>query len=205
MRPIEVQELKAQIKGIEGVEHVIWVDDVADITVPKEMLPEDVQKLFYGKNDSTLLLVTFSDTISSGSTMNAIGQMKKILDEKAFIGGMATVTEDTRQLIDSEMPLYILVAVLLVVAILFLSLESTIIPFLFVACIGMAVAYNMGTNFFLGQISFITKALSAVLQLAVTMDFSIFLLHRYEEEKSLQADTQQAMATACLLYTSRCV
>ncbi len=196
MRPIEVQELKAQIKGIEGVEHVIWVDDVADITVPKEMLPEDVQKLFYGKNDSTLLLVTFSDTISSGSTMNAIGQMKKILDEKAFIGGMATVTEDTRQLIDSEMPLYILVAVLLVVAILFLSLESTIIPFLFVACIGMAVAYNMGTNFFLGQISFITKALSAVLQLAVTMDFSIFLLHRYEEEKSLQADTQQAMATA---------
>ena len=192
----QVQKLKGDIQKIDGVEHVLWADDIADITVPKEMLPQDVQDIFYGKNDATLLMVTFGDSISSELTMNAIKTMKSVLDKDCFIGGMAAVSEDTRELIDSEMPVYVLVAVGLLMVILFLSLESTVVPFLFVASIGVAVLYNLGTNYFLGEISFITKALAAVLQLAVTTDFSIFLLHRYEEEKARCPDREEAMATA---------
>lgn len=192
----QVQQLKEKIKKIDGVEQALWVDDIADITVPKEMLPKDVQDIFYGKNDATLMMVTFGDTMSSETTMNAIKSMKKLLDKNCFIGGMAAVTEDTRELVDSEIGLYVAVAVALLMVILFLSLESTVVPFLFVAGIGVAVLYNMGTNFFLGEISFITKALAAVLQLAVTTDFSIFLLHRYEEEKQQIADHEEAMAIA---------
>ena len=186
----QVQDLKEEIKKIDGVGKVLWVDDLTDITVPKEMLPQDVQDIFYGKNDATLVMVTFEDTMSSETTMSAIKSMKKLLDKDCFIGGMAAVVEDTRELVDNEIVLYV------TVVILFLSLESTVVPLLFIASIGVAVLYNMGTNYFLGEISFITKALAAVLQLAVTTDFSIFLLHRYEEEKTHQPDHEQAMATA---------
>jgi predicted RND superfamily exporter protein len=192
----QVQDLKEEIKKIDGVGKVLWVDDLTDITVPKEMLPQDVQDIFYGKNDATLVMVTFEDTMSSETTMSAIKSMKKLLDKDCFIGGMAAVVEDTRELVDNEIVLYVTVAVALLMVILFLSLESTVVPLLFIASIGVAVLYNMGTNYFLGEISFITKALAAVLQLAVTTDFSIFLLHRYEEEKTHQPDHEQAMATA---------
>ena len=192
----QVQDLKEEIKKIDGVGKVLWVDDLTDITVPKEMLPQDVQDIFYGKNDATLVMVTFEDTMSSETTMSAIKSMKKLLDKDCFIGGMAAVVEDTRELVDNEIVLYVTVAVALLMVILFLSLESTVVPLLFIASIGVAVLCNMGTNYFLGEISFITKALAAVLQLAVTTDFSIFLLHRYEEEKTHQPDHEQAMATA---------
>lgn len=192
----QVQDLKEEIKKIDGVGKVLWVDDLTDITVPKEMLPQDVQDIFYGKNDATLVMVTFEDTMSSETTMSAIKSMKKLLDKDCFIGGMAAVVEDTRELVDNEIVLYVTVAVALLMVILFLSLESTVVPLLFIASIGVAVLYNMGTNYFLREISFITKALAAVLQLAVTTDFSIFLLHRYEEEKTHQPDHEQAMATA---------
>jgi predicted RND superfamily exporter protein len=196
MKPKQVQELKADLNEIDGVEKVLWIDDLTDISVPKEMLPEDLQGVFYGEGDATLLVVTFTDSTSSESTIEAITQMKKTLNKDCFIGGMAAVVADTKALIDSEMPIYVLTAVLLLMLVLFMSLESTVVPFLFVAGIGMAVLYNMGTNFFLGEISFITKALAAVLQLAVTTDFSIFLLHRYEEEKLQQEDHEEAMAVA---------
>ena len=192
----QVQDLKEEIKKIDGVGKVLWVDDLTDITVPKEMLPQDVQDIFYGKNDATLVMVTFEDTMSSETTMSAIKSMKKLLDKDCFIGGMAAVVEDTRELVDNEIVLYVTVAVALLMVILFLSLESTVVPLLFIASIGVAVLYNMGTNYFLGEISFITKALAAVLQLAVTTDFSTSLLHRYEEEKTHQPDHEQAMATA---------
>lgn len=192
----QIQSLKQDIQNLDGVENVLWVDDIADITIPKEMLPQDVQDIFYGKNDATLVLVTFGDSMSSETTMDAIKAMKGMLDKNCFIGGMAAVTEDTRELVDSEIGLYVAVAVALLMVILFLSLESTIVPFLFVGSIGVAVLYNLGTNYFLGEISFLTKALAAVLQLAVTTDFSIFLLHRYEEEKHRQTDREEAMAAA---------
>lgn len=196
MESKDVVKLKDDIKQIPGVDKSIWVDDFIDTTIPKEMLPEDVQDIFYGKNDAKLILVTFEDTISSESTMNAIAKMKTVLNKDCFIGGMAAVSQDTKTLVDKEMPLYTLTAVALVLIILFLSMESTVIPFIFLIGIGVAVLYNFGTNFFLGEISFITKALAAVLQLAVTMDFSIFLLHRYEEEKQTAPTHEQAMSSA---------
>ena len=199
----QVQDLKEEIKKIDGVGKVLWVDDLTDITVPKEMLPQDVQDIFYGKNDATLVMVTFEDTMSSETTMSAIKSMKKLLDKDCFIGGMAAVVEDTRELVDNEIVLYVTVAVALLMVILFLSLESTVVPLLFIASIGVAVLYNMGTNYFLGEISFITKALAAVLQLAVTTDFSIFLLHRYQEEKELRSNNEEAMVSAiCKTMTS---
>lgn len=196
MEARDVVKLKEDIKQIPGVDRAVWVDDFVDTTIPKEMLPEDVQNIFYGKNDAKLILVTFEDTISSESTMNAIAKMKTVLNKDCFIGGMAAVSQDTKALVDKEMPLYTLTAVALVLIILFLSMESTFIPFIFLIGIGVAVLYNFGTNYFLGEISFITKALAAVLQLAVTMDFSIFLLHRYEEEKQSAATHEQAMSSA---------
>lgn len=199
----QVVNLKEDIGKIDGVDQVVWVDDFSDISIPREMLPQDVQDIFYGESGSTLILVTFGDTISSKSTMDAIGQMKQVLGRDCFIGGMAAVSQDTKTLVDQEMPIYTLVAVVLVLIILFLSMESTLIPFVFLIGIGCAVIYNFGTNFFLGEISFITKALAAVLQLAVTMDFSIFLLHRYEEEKLCCASHDEAMASAiCKTFSS---
>lgn len=196
MEARDVVKLKEDIKQIPGVDRAVWVDDFVDTAIPREMLPEDVQNIFYGKNDAKLILVTFEDTISSESTMNAIAKMKTVLNKDCFIGGMAAVSQDTKALVDKEMPLYTLTAVALVLIILFLSMESTFIPFIFLVGIGVAVLYNFGTNYFLGEISFITKALAAVLQLAVTMDFSIFLLHRYEEEKQFAATHEQAMSAA---------
>lgn len=192
----QVLSLKADISAIQGVEKVFWVDDLADVAIPKEMLPQDMRDIFYGEGDATLLLVTFEGAASSESTMNAISQMKQVLQKDCFIGGMAAVSEDTRALTDRELPLYVAVAVALLMLVLFLSMESTVVPFLFLASIGIAILYNLGTNYFLGEISFITKALAAVLQLAVTTDFSIFLLHRYEEEKRVTDDREAAMATA---------
>lgn len=195
MQPKDIVKLKDNISKVNGVEKAIWTNDVLDTSIPKEILPDEVKNILYNKN-STLIIVKYKDSASSESTMNAIAQIRKISGKQCFLSGMSAIVKDTKDLSDKETPFYVLVAVLLSVLVLSLTMESVIIPFIFLLGIGMAILYNMGTNLFLGQISYITKALAAVLQLAVTMDFSIFLLHRYDEERENFEDKKEAMAEA---------
>lgn len=191
----ELLDMKARMEQVDGVEQVFWLSDVIDPAIPREMLPEGIQKAMYGEN-ATLMLVRFSEPSASKSTMDAVAQLKELLKEHSFLGGMSVILQDTKALVDKEMPLYILCAVGASLFILFLAMESTLVPVLFMLGLLFPILYNFGTNYFLGQISYITQALSTVLQLGVTMDFSIFLLHRYEEEKERCTDKEQAMAQA---------
>jgi predicted RND superfamily exporter protein len=195
MQPKDIVKLKDNISKVDGVEKAIWTSDVLDTSIPKEILPDEVSDILYNKN-STLIIIKYKDSASSEATMNAIEKIKKISGKQCFLSGMSAIVKDTKDLSDKETPFYVLVAVLLSVLVLSLTMESVIIPFIFLLGIGMAILYNMGTNLFLGQISYITKALAAVLQLAVTMDFSIFLLHRYDEERNNFSDKNEAMAEA---------
>ncbi|SHF86666.1 hypothetical protein SAMN02746089_02686 [Caldanaerobius fijiensis DSM 17918] len=195
MNIADIQSMKQKISQVNGVEKVIWIDDISDPTIPKEMLPEVLRSTFYSR-DSTLLLIQFSNSASSLQTQNAIAQIRKIITKQAFLSGMSAIIKDTKDLSDKETPIYVAVAVLFIVILLVLTMESPIIPILFLASIGMAIIYNLGTNKFLGQISYITKALAAVLQLGVTMDFSIFLMHRYDEERKRFESKEEAMAEA---------
>jgi len=191
----DVLKFKDEISKINGVRNVYWIDDVADLSIPKEMLPTDLKNTFYSEN-GTLILVTFTGSTSSESTMSAISQIKKDLRTDCLIGGMSAVAEDTKDLTDREVPIYILIAVALVLIVLYLGVSSTVVPILILLGIGFAIVYNFGTNIFLGQISYITQSLATVLQLGVTMDFSIFLIHRYEEEKLKRGDKNEAMVHA---------
>lgn len=191
----ELLDMKAQMEQVPGVEQVFWLSDIIDPALPREMLPEGIQKAMYGEN-ATLMLVRFSEPSASKSTMDAVAELKGLLREHSFMGGMSAILQDTKALVDQEMPLYILCAVGASLLVLFLAMESTLVPVLFMIGLLFPILYNFGTNYFLGQISYITQALSTVLQLGVTMDFSIFLLHRYEEEKLRSTDKEQAMATA---------
>ncbi len=191
----ELLDMKAQMEQVPGVEQVFWLSDIIDPALPREMLPEGIQKAMYGEN-ATLMLVRFSEPSASKSTMDAVAELKGLLREHSFMGGMSVILQDTKALVDQEMPLYILCAVGASLLVLFLAMESTLVPVLFMIGLLFPILYNFGTNYFLGQISYITQALSTVLQLGVTMDFSIFLLHRYEEEKLRSTDKEQAMATA---------
>lgn len=192
----ELLAMKKDIEQVEGVSQVFWLSDVIDPNIPTEMLPAAVQQFMFGKNDSTLMLVRFENAAASEQTMNAVAQIKKVLREDCFFGGMSVILQDTKALVNQEMPFYIICAVGASLVVLFLSLESTITPLLFMLGLLFPIAYNFGTNIFLGQISYITEALATVLQLGVTMDFSIFLLHRYEEEKELRSSNEDAMAAA---------
>lgn len=191
----DVLALKNDLVKIEGVDKVLWRDDVADLTIPKEMLPEELGDFFYSEK-ATLMVVTFDENGSSESTINAIGEIKDTLKDDCYIGGLSAVVQDTKELSDKEVPIYTLIAIGLLLIVLYLGVESIVIPFLFLAGIGFAILYNFGTNIFLGEISYVTKSLAAVLQLGITMDFSIFLLHRYEEEKILLTNEKEAMAVA---------
>ncbi len=195
MEAKHVQKLKEKVADVDGVKKVLWVDDIMDISVPKEMIPSDFQKTFYSDN-GTVLLVTFDDTTASESTFSAIKQIKKVAGKECFLGGMSAIVEETKSIADKETPIYVAVAIALAIIVLMLGMESTLVPFIFLIGIAFPVIYNFGSNYFLGQISYITKALSVVLQLAVTMDFSIFLLHRYEEEKQKHSDRDDAMTSA---------
>jgi len=191
----DVSSLKEKIAKVEGVEGVVWIDDLLDIDVPKEIIPGEIKDIFYQEN-FTLMIVQFENPSSSDETQAAIGQMRKIMNKQCFFSGTSAILKDTIELSDKETPIFVLVAVVLAVIVLGLTLSSTVIPFIFLAAIGVAILYNMGTNVFLGEISHLTKALAAVLQLGVTMDFSIFLLHRYEEELSRTKEKVDAMAEA---------
>jgi predicted RND superfamily exporter protein len=167
------------------------------------MLPAAVQEFMFGNNDSTMMLVRFASPSASEETMNAVAAIKKILRHDCFFGGMSVILQDTKALVDQEMPLYILCAVGAILAVLFLSLESTVVPLLFLLGLVFPIVYNFGTNIIFGQISYITEALATVLQLGVTMDFSIFLLHRYEEEKQTRSSNDEAMVYAiCQTFSS---
>lgn len=192
----EALALKKKLEPIEGVENITWVDDIADITVPKYMLPEDIQSMFY-HGDSTLMMIKFSDSASSVETQSAISKIRDTAGKEAFLAGMSAIIKDTKDIADRESSIYVLIAVVLSAIVLALTNASFLIPLLFLIGIGYAIVFNLGTNYFLGEISYVTKIIAAVLQLGVTMDYSIFLMHRYDEERSLPGMTKaEAMADA---------
>lgn len=193
----EVVILEERIEKIDGVKQVLWRDDVLDITFPASMIPDEIQKQIYSGN-STLLLVTFDEDTASTKTMNAISEIKRVSNKDCYLGGMSAIAEDTKDLANSEMVKYILIAVALSLLVLYLGLESNVAPLIFMLGIAFPIVYNFGSNLFLGEISYITQALAAILQLAVTMDYSIFLLHRYQEEKKKESNktNEDAMAKA---------
>lgn len=191
----DADKLKNEILKVDGVEDVISKTSILGSSVPNEFLPDEIRDVFYSK-DCTLLMVKFSESSSSFRTMKAIENIKKIESKEKFLSGISSLVKDTKDLIDHETPIYVALAVFLALVVLSLTNESTIIPFLFILNIGYAILYNFGTNLFLGEISYITKAIAAVLQLAVTTDYSIFLYHRYVEEKKNNENKNQAMDLA---------
>ena len=193
----ELIAMKKDIEAVPGVTQTFWLSDVIDPSIPTEMLPADVQQFMFGKNDSTMLIVRFDAPSASDETMEAVAQIEKLLRKDCFFGGMSVILQDTKALVNQEMPMYILIAVGASLLVLFLSLESTITPLLFMLGLLFPIAYNFGTNIFLGQISYITEALATVLQLGVTMDYSIFLLNSFEENKKrFPDDKERAMGHA---------
>lgn len=188
-------ELLQSIQKVPHVSNAFWVSDTLGIQIPTDMLPAKLRDGFYA-GDATLMIVQFDTALSADETTDAIVQIRALTNEKCFVAGMTAMVQDIKQLVISELPIYTAIAVILMLTVLLLSFESYVMPFLLLANIGMAVLYNMGSNIFLGQISYITKAIAAILQLGVTVDYSIFLFHRYEEEKQRQPDKQKAMADA---------
>lgn len=195
MEDKDVVELEKKIKKVDHVDTVLWYADIADVSIPKELLPDKVKDAFNSK-DSTMIAVFFDTSTSADETMDAITEIRKVTGEHCFVSGMSAMVCDLRDLAEREEAIYVGIAVVLAVAVMMLFMDSYIIPFIFLASIGMSILLNMGTNYFLGEISYITKALAAVLQLAVTMDYSIFLWHSYEEEKRKCSDHKEAMANA---------
>ena len=195
MESKDVLKVKEKVAEVEGVEDVTWVDDFLDISIPKEILPDELQEMFY-RGNSTLLMIKFENDSSSPMTQEAIGDIRSILNKQSFLSGMAAVLKDTKDLADRQTPIYVTLAVVLATIILMLTLESTIMPFIILISIGYAILYNFGTNIIFGGISYITQSLAAVLQLGVTLDYSIFLLHRYEEECRSSDNKEEAMGNA---------
>lgn len=204
MEPKDVSALKAKIEKVDHVKDVIWYDSVMDLSIPMEMLPDEIYDTF-NNGDATMMFILFDDTTSSDGTMEAVQEIRKIADKDCFLAGMTAVLVDTRDLSNSEAPIYVAIAVVLSCVVLSLTMDSFLIPFLFLASIGIAIVYNLGTNMMLGSISYITKALAAVLQLGVTMDYSIFLWHSYEEEQEHTTDKKQAMVNAIVSTISSVV
>lgn len=202
MPTAELLKMKQDIEAVDGVTSCFWLSDVVDVTVPKEILPDDVTNMMYGKNDSTMMMVRFEESSASDKTIHAIVQIKGIMKKDCFLGGMSTILEDTKELVNQELPKYVLCAVVFSLIVLFLFLENTAVPFIFMLGIIFPVVYNFGSNVFMGEISYITQALAAVLQLGVTMDFSIFLLHRYQEEKVNKSNEDAMVSAICLTSTS---
>lgn len=196
MEDKEVSALKAKIENVEHVQKVLWYDSLADISMPKSMIPKDVYEVF-NSDTGTMLAIFFDEGTSSDGTMEAIGEIRKLAGKQCFLSGMSAIVTDTKSLAEKETPLYVLIAVVLAVIVLGLTMDSYFIPLLFMLSIGMAIVYNLGSNYFFGEISYITKALAAVLQLGVTLDYSIFLMHSYEEQQvRYNGDKERAMAHA---------
>ena len=191
----DILKFEEKIKDIDGVSEVISINDFTGTTIPVDFLPKEITSKVV-KGDSKLLLITFEDSTSADRTLDAVAALRKMVDDKTQIGGMSAMVLDTKELFNSEMALYVIIAVILCVVVLMLSLDSYIVPLLLIANIGVAILFNMGSNIFLGDICYITKAISAVLQLGVTTDFSIFLYHKYERAKKENKDINKAMSSA---------
>lgn len=194
----DVDALADEIDSIDHVKDVIWYGSVADFSIPAEMLPDDIYDFFNNKDaDSQLMAVLYDDSMASDGTMAAIDRMTELVGDKCYISGMASVINDIKHLSEKETPIYVGIAVILSLIVLSLTMDSALVPILFLASIGMAIVYNLGTNFVQGEISYVTQALAAVLQLAVTMDYSIFLWHSYQEnQERFPEDNKRAMAHA---------
>ena len=192
----DVAELKSKIEKVDHVDSVIWYDTLVDSSVPYEMIPENIYDEF-NSGDTTLMAVFFDESTSSDESMDAVSEIRKIGGKQCFVSGMTAFVEDLKELAEKEEPVYVAIAVVLCCIVLAIFMDSWIIPLVFIAGIGMSILYNLGSNVFMGQISYITKALSAVLQLGVTMDYSIFLWHSYEEQRrELGREKEEAMSHA---------
>lgn len=192
----DVQKLEDEISKIEHVKDVLWYDDVADISLPVDMLPKDLRTAFFN-GDATMMLALFDNTTSSDESMEAVTQMRKVVGKQCFISGMTGIVTDIKNISLKELPIYVVIATLLSFLVLEVTGTSYLVPVFFLFSIGAAIFYNLGSNFFLGQISYITQALTAVLQLGVTMDYSIFLLNSYEENKRrFPGEKERAMGHA---------
>ena len=191
----DVAAVKAKIEKIEHVDSVIWYDTLADLSVPMEMLPREVYDAF-NTDRSTMMAVFFDSSTSADVTMDAIREIRSTAGKQCFVSGMSALVTDLKDLCEREEPVYVAIAVALALAAMLLLLDSWLVPFVFLASIGMMILINLGTNLLMGEISYITKALSAVLQLAVTMDYSIFLWHSYNEKRAVCSDKNEAMADA---------
>ena len=196
MQKKDVAHLKDRIEDVDHVESVIWYDSIMDVSVPYEIIPENIYDKF-NSGDTTLMAVFFDSSTSSDESLNAVSEIRKIGKKQCFVSGMTAFVEDLKELAEAEEPVYVCLAVILACCVLALFMDSWVIPFVFIAGIGIAIMYNLGSNYFMGEISYITKALSAVLQLGVTMDYSIFLWHSYEEQRNVFGrDKEDAMAHA---------
>ena len=198
MEPGDVAVMREQMAEVPHVKSVIWYDSLADISIPIEMLPDEIYEFFNNdEKDSTMLAVLYDTSMSADETMDAIEELREVVQGRCYISGMSAVVTDTKNLSNQETPIYVLIAVVLAVVVLSLTMDSAIAPLFFLLSIGMAIVYNLGTNVLQGEISYVTQALAAVLQLGVTMDYSIFLWHSYEEQQGrFPGDKKRAMAHA---------
>ena len=195
--PKDIQKLEDQIRQVEGVSNVIGATDIADVTIPKEILPEVLTNVFYSQDgSSSLIRVQYKNSGSSQVTMDAIASIRKIMNKNMLLSGLSAITVDTKDLTNSQAPLYVVIAIALALIALSFTMTSWVLPFVLLAALGTAVVYNMGTNIIFGEISFITKSIAAILQLGVTVDYSVFLMDRFEEEKKHHDTKKDAMAAA---------
>ncbi len=193
----DVAALKEKIAKVNNVSSVIWVDDIADISIPQEALPQAVKDIFYSKDGKcTMMLIQYKYQAVTDQTMQAIEDVRALLNSQCFLSGMGVIMKDTRDLADSQAPIFIAIAIAIALVVMTFCMESWVEPWVLLAALCMAVVYNMGTNFMFGQISYITQCIAAILQLGVTMDYSVFLIDRFEEEKLRCADKRDAMANA---------
>jgi predicted RND superfamily exporter protein len=190
-----VADLREKIERVEGVSSAVWIDQILDLSVPKEILPEDIKNIFYSE-DSTMLIIQYDLPGASEETMRAIDEVRALCNTQCFLSGFSVIIRDTCALSDQEMPIYVLAAVILSMLAMAVTTEAWVLPVVLILGIGFAIAFNLGTNIFLGEISYVTQAIAAILQLGVTMDYSIFLIHRYIEEKPKFPDRRDAMASA---------
>lgn len=191
----DVEKVVNKVKKVDHVQTVLWYSSLADISIPKEMLPDEIYDAFNTDN-ATMMAVFFDSATSADVTMDAIREIRKVAGKQCFVSGMSALVTDLKDLCEKEEPIYVGIAVILACAAMLILLDGWLVPFVFLASIGMMILLNLGTNYFFGEISYITKALSAVLQLAVTMDYSIFLWHSYNEQREIYSDNKEAMAVA---------
>lgn len=195
MPPRYTDDLLRSIKEVPGVSNAVWLSNLVGIQIPTEMIPAQLRDVFFSE-DSTMMIIQYDMPGASQETMEAISKVRSLCNERCFLAGFSVLIKDTRDLVDEELPFYILLAVVLSLVAMSFTMESWLLPIAFLASIGIAIVYNFGTNIFLGEISYITKAIAAILQLGVTMDYSIFLYKRYEEELPNFSDPRDAMARA---------